>query len=137
MQDPISVIKAITGQANRDDVPDMLSLFADGALIRFEPPLPPPVRPAYQGKEALRDYFQLLVNHGFHVDPRDFRASGNEVTWRSTVSADLFRRLGVEKAESESRAVVVGGRVQSIVIHYSPESLQKMHATLAREKALA
>ena len=127
----------VSGAGNSGNVTAMLSHFADDAVLRLDPPLPPPIRPVYQGRDEIREYLWQLVQNGFHVEAGDFYVAGNEVSWQSLVSADLFRRMGVDQAAVSSSAVIEGGQIRSMTIHYSPQALQQMQAALAMMQAPA
>jgi ketosteroid isomerase-like protein len=129
--DPASVIQDVVRAANSCDTEAMVRHFAGDATLMLSPPLPPPFRPVYHGRDGVREYVRELVKCDFRVESGGFRASGDRVTWRSRVSADAFRQMGLEHAEATSEAVVWRGLIQSIAIHYSPESLAVMQEALA------
>ncbi len=133
MVDPATVINAIVRGANDGDIDSMLNWFADDAVLRLEPALPPPTRQVYSGKLQIREYLQALLQNGFHVEASDFRVVDSGVTWHSRISSGFLRRLGADPAETTSHAALEGAVIRSLTVHYSPEALHRMHEALATQ----
>ena len=127
-QDATAIIQQVIQAANSGNIEGMMRFFSQDAVLRLEPPLPPPMRSTYRGRQEIREYLQQIVGKGFHVEAREFRPANNGVTWRSRVSSEAFQRLGVSTAEDTNHAVVRGGQIQELTIHYSQETLQRMQA---------
>ena len=128
--DPARIVESLSAAQNRRDLQGVLSYFADDAVLRFEPPLPP-AHPVYRGKQEIREYLRLLLADPLRVEVADIRATGNEVIWRARVSANRFRALGIDPAEVSHHALLEGGLIRSLTITYSPETARRMEEALA------
>lgn len=126
---PASTIREVIRAANAGDVDGMMAHFADDIVLSLNPRLPA-MAAAFQGCQGLHEYLQRIVGSGFHVEAGEFETSGDEVRWRSRVSGGLFARAGVDRAEASSRAVVQGGLIRSLDIHYSPQTVSQLEAAL-------
>ncbi len=131
LPDPVTVIETAIRSANHGDITNMVSLFADDAVVKLEPPMPPPLCSAYHGRQEIEQYLRQLVTKGFHVEATNFTVVGDVVSWQSCIATDLLRNMGVDQATVKSQAVVDGALIRSLTIHYSPEVEGKLKAAAA------
>lgn len=126
---PSSAINAVIEAANRRDVDGMVAHFAEDAVLTLNPKLPA-LRAVYRGRQGIRDFVQRIMESGFYVEHGKFETTGDEVSWHSTVSGGLFADAGIERAEVASRAIVQGGLIRAIDIHYSSETVRQLEAAM-------
>jgi ketosteroid isomerase-like protein len=116
--DAVSIIHAFDAAWNRRDVEAIMAFFADDAVLTQVPS--PPGGGTYRGNEQIRGWVEPQLP-GFHVDSRDFRASGDTVTWMSMLTGDLFRQMGFsEPIEARGEAVVREGKIASLTVTNPP-----------------
>lgn len=126
---PSSAINAVIEAANRRDLDGMMSHFAEDAVLTLNPKLPAQ-RAVYRGRQEIRDFVQRIMESGLYVEHGKFETSGDEVSWHSTVSGGLFAEAGIEQAEVATRAIVQGGLIRAIDIHYSSQTIRQLEAAL-------
>src|SRR5690349_18425331 len=73
--DPLAVVQAFDAACNANDVERALELFADDAVVTQLPPPPPPEMGVYRGKQQIRAWLEVLLQH-FHVASRNHQVSG-------------------------------------------------------------
>ena len=116
--DAVSIIHAFDAAWNRRDVEAIMAFFADDAVLTQVPS--PPGGGTYRGNEQIRGWVEPQLP-GFHVDSRDFRASGDTVTWMSMLTGDLFRQMGFsEPIEARGEAIVREGKITSLSVTNPP-----------------
>jgi ketosteroid isomerase-like protein len=116
--DAVSIIHAFDAAWNRRDVEAIMAFFADDAVLTQAPS--PPGGGTYRGNEQIRGWVEPQLP-GFHVDSRDFRASGDTVTWMSMLTGDLFRQMGFsEPIEARGEAIVREGKITSLSVTNPP-----------------
>jgi hypothetical protein len=126
--DLATLISAFDARWNRHDEDGVLSFFTEDAIITTTPP--PPGEPGtYTGKQEIRDFVHNLLP-GFHVDSRNHQVEGNEVRWESTLVADIFRQMGVDRAEVITEAAFRGDKIESFRVAFSPQTVEKMRAAM-------
>jgi ketosteroid isomerase-like protein len=126
-RDPESVVHALDEALNAGDVDRARALFADQATVNLVPP--PAEGPAvYTGAEQIRGWLEQLVAGHFHVESSGYHTAQDKVTWRSAVSHDDWRALGVNPAEVSSVASVEGGRITAFTVTFSPETVKRFEA---------
>jgi len=131
--DPLSVVEALDATLNAQNVDGALALFADDATVRQSPPQPGSTG-VYQGKAAVRTFLASDVAQDIHFDlaaPR--QVAGERVTWINNTSIDPWRKLGIAPLQGQGDATVHGGKIVSLTITLTPDSL----ATLQRAMAAA
>ena len=119
--DPLAVVQGFDAACNANDVERALGLFADDAIVTQLPPPPRPDRGVYRGKQQIRAWLEVLLQH-FHVAARNHRVADERVIWDATVSADILRRLGVASGEGTVEAVVREGTIASFTLTTSLDS---------------
>jgi hypothetical protein len=154
-QDPASVIAAFDAALNAHDVKGGLDLFVtDGFvsdlarevynnyLIESGPGMitAPTCHSGYvaggyctySGKDRIGEGLQQLANENIHVqDTGNYEVSGNNVTWTLAVSIELYRRLSISPLSSIGQATVQSGKIQSLILSLTTESIAKLASGLA------
>lgn len=133
--DPVNVIDSFHAAANNHDLVDSLDLFADDSTIRLEPPPPAPDRQVLTGEQEIRDWLHGLFQEGLRIRGSDFRVAGNEVTYQIELSADRYRRLGIDPLKATAHAVLWGALIRSLTLNLSPETVEKMRQAAVRRQA--
>ena len=87
--------------------------------------MPPPDGGIYSGKAAIRAWAETLL-HGFHVEPTDHCAVGDQVTWSFRVSSDSFQAMGVSPATGTATALVRGGKIKSFTVTFDEQTASRM-----------
>lgn len=124
--DPVALVQAFDAAWNAHDVDDILAFFAEEATVRLAPPLPgaPEIS---TGREQIRAFVRAFVS-GFQVESSGHTVRGTSVGWRSRVSADAFRALGVDSTECSVEATVRDGRIAGFTVSFTPETLARLQA---------
>ena len=91
-------------------------------------PLPPPPDSGiYIGKSQIREWLQPQLQQ-FHMAARNYRVTGNTVTWDGTVSGDLFRHMGIDAFEVTAIGKVQRGKITSFTMTQTQEAHRKFQA---------
>lgn len=127
--DPAAVLRTFDVALNAHDPDAALALFAEGAVVRYEPAPPPPARAVYNGREEIRGLIEALIAQGVAVQVGEYRAEGERASSRGrAVYAAGHERLGGNPVILEGEAVVRGGKIVSLTFTFSPESLARIRA---------
>jgi hypothetical protein len=129
--DPLSVIDALDATLNAGNSDGALALFADDATVRQSPPQPGATG-AYQGKAEVRTFLASIVAQHIHFDltaPR--QVVGERVTWINNTSIDPWRTLGIASLQGQGGATVHDGKITSLSITLTPDSLAKLQRAAA------
>ncbi len=129
--DPLSAIDALDATLNAQNVDGALALFADDATVRQSPPQPGSTG-VYQGKAAVRAFLVSDVAQNIHFDlasPR--QVVGERVTWINNTAIDPWRNLGIAPLQGQGDATVHGGKIVSLTITLTPDSLAKLQRAVA------
>lgn len=129
--DPLSVVETLDATVNAQNVDGALALFADDATVHQSPPQPGSTG-AYQGKAAVRTFLASIVAQHIHFDlaaPR--QVAGERVTWINNTSIDPWRTLGIAPLQGQGNATVQGGKIVSLAIALTPDSMAKLQAAMA------
>ena len=120
MADPVSVVKDFDAAWNAHDIEGVLAFFTEDAVVRMEPPPSDEFGGVYTGKEQIRAGWVEPLMPDFHVESRDHQVAGHQegvgdrVIWKSRVSGDFFRQMGVEPPiEATSEAIVQGDKIKT------------------------
>ena len=133
--DPVNVIDSFNAAANNHNVVDAMDLFSDASEVRLEPPPPPPDREVYSGEQEIRDWLYGLFQENLHIRASNFHVSGNEVTWQTDISADRYRRVGIDPVRTTNKAVLWGALIRSMTMSFGPETVQKMRQAAAQRRS--
>ncbi len=129
--DPLSVIDALDATLNAQNADGALALFADDATVRQAPPQPGSTG-VYQGKAAVRIFLASDVAQHIHFDltaPR--QVVGERVTWINNTSIDPWRNLGIAPLQGQGDAIVHDGKIVSLTITLTPDSMAKLQRAIA------
>lgn len=129
--DPFSVINALDATLNAGNVDSALALFADDATVQ-QSPSQPGATDVYQGKAAVRTFLANVVAQNIHFDraaPR--QVVGERVTWINNTAIDPWRKLGIAPLQGQGDATVHGGKIVSLTITLTPDSLAKLQGAAA------
>lgn len=122
--EPVATVEAFNAASNAGDLDRTLGYFAGDAVLTTLPPPPPPQPSVFAGKEQIRAWFVPQMQ-GLHVTPRNLQARGTTVTWEATIASDMFQQLGIDSFEVLAEAVVEGGKLMSLTVTQTPESVAK------------
>jgi limonene-1,2-epoxide hydrolase len=134
--DPTSVVDTLDASLNAGDVDAALALFAADAQVHQTPPQPG-TNGAYQGTDGVRTFLQSIVAQHIHFElaaPR--QVDGERVTWTNNTSVDPWRKLGIAPLQGLGDATVHDGRIVSLTITLTPDSMQKLQAALGSAPSL-
>jgi len=130
--DPATVLAALDAALTAHDLGAALALFADDAVVRYEPPPPSPAPDRYKGKQEVRGLLERLIAQGVRVEAEGYSAAGERATSRGrAVYAAGHERLGGNPVLLEAEALVREGKIASLTFTFGPESLARMRAALA------
>ena len=122
--DPIAIATAFGQAENAHDVERTVALFADDAVV--ETPFG-----NFTGKEQIRQFIQSLVAGNIQTVGRDYRASGDQVSFISAATTDDFRRMGVAPVDFRIEGTVREGKIQRWIVSLTPESAARLQAAQA------
>lgn len=128
-EDLLNITKAYIDAWNARDLEAIMAFFTEDAVLRVGPPPAPPGSEFGVGKQQIRSAVRPQLS-GFHVDAQNYRVSGNTVTFMAQVSADIFRHMGVDLIEGAVEAIFEGDKIRSWTITLSPETMEKLWASL-------
>lgn len=130
--DPMAVVQALNDTCNSGDVEGVLDLFTDDAVVKNQPPPSPADSGVYTGKQEIRGWFEPQIQRHLHVESRNYRVSGDTVTWRTVVTEDELRQMGIDDFEVTAEATVQNGKITSFTVTPTPETLSKVQAAMAQ-----
>jgi len=129
--DPASVYRAEYEAQNAGDT--SASRFAED-VVSIPLPTVPGADPVFIGKAAVQKITEEVVAAHAYVDLRDFQVNGDMITFKSFVTADFFRDLGVtEPLEHSGVAVVRNGLIQFEAWVMTEEAQAKLAAAIAHQ----
>lgn len=160
LQEPTSVVGLFDAALNAHDVNAALNLFADNGFVNDEARneynnyivnsgagvgAAPTCHSGYLGGEAgasrctysgrnmIGDWLRQLALENIQVkETSGYEASGNNITWNLAISIDLYRGLGIAPLASVGSATIQGGKIQSLTLSLTTESIAKLSAALAQ-----
>lgn len=153
-QDPASVVAAFDSALNAHDVTAGLDLFADNGFVHdlarevYSANLPYNMMGstaaatcslhegavcAYSGKDKIGDWLQQLALENIQVkETGTYQVSGDSVTWSLGVSIDGYRNVGIAPLPEIGQATVQGGKIQSLTLSLTSDSVSKLTAAFAK-----
>jgi hypothetical protein len=129
--DPLSVIDTLDATLNAASADGALALFADDATVRQSPPQPGATG-IYRGKAEVRTFLASIVAQHIHFDlaaPR--QVAGERVTWINNTAIDPWRTLGIAPLQGQGDATVHDGKIVSLSITLTSDSLAKLQRAVA------
>jgi hypothetical protein len=137
MPDPISIVRDLIDTVNRRELDEAMVVLDDDVKVRIEPgsegSIPGSSVETYTGKKFVQRFWQDLLDEHLTLEARKLEASGNEVTWDSTLSVDRLAAMGVETVQARGHAVVEEGRIDSFTLTLTPESASRVREAMARQ----
>lgn len=131
-RDPEGAIRAIFGALNAGDVELATSNVAgDAVLVLLPPAIAAPDPNVIQGKEAIGEWWTMLVADNGGFDISDVKVDGNKVTWKAAMTGDFFTNLGLEPLQAEGMGIVENGLLKSYIWNVSSESMARLDTAMA------
>ncbi len=126
--EPVYVVNALESAWNEHDFAALSDLFDEESVITLEPALAKAaVESRFEGLSAIGDLLRQYVPGGsFAV--RGLAAEGHTATWEFELSSDRVRSLGLSGAAGRAQARVRNGRIQELVLSFSPETTAQLRA---------
>ena len=129
--DPASVVMAIVEPLNAGDIDTMMAFFADDAVVKLVPALPPGSPDTFTGAEEIRAWFEGLVAMNFEIHIEVLQVEGDTVTTKTSTWADPTREMGVAPLVATEVYTVQDGKIKGFTWTISDESLAKLQAAMA------
>ena len=127
MQNPSSFIQTeFVPAMNNHDLEKVVQCFDPKATITFQV-APPGFPSTLQGTEQIRGFFERMID-GFHAEPKDFQATGDQVHWTARITSNMLKQFAVDAAESEATATVKNGKIVSFIPTFPPDIVAKLQA---------
>lgn len=125
---PEDVVLAQVEPMNHADINAALELYADDVELQLAPAfaLLPGSPDHYRGKEALRAYFESLVESNIQLQIDVQQVEGNTVTTKTYTWMDLTRELGIAPLEATEVYNIEDGKIKSWTWTLSDQSLNKL-----------
>jgi hypothetical protein len=129
--DPASVVMAIVEPLNAGDIDAAMAFFADDAVVKLVPPIPPGSPDTFTGAEEIRAWFEGLVAMNFEIHIEILQVEGDTVTTRTSSWVDATREMGVAPLVATEVYIVQGGKIKGFTWTISDESLTAIQAAMA------
>ena len=120
----LSATQGLHAAWNAGDEETILGFFTENATITVTTATDTPPQ-HFLGKEQIRTDFVRKYMHNFQVDSRNYRQDANRMVWESMISADKFRRTGINPVEGTAVATFEGGKIASLTFTFSPATQQR------------
>jgi hypothetical protein len=127
---PEEMLAAMEGALNAGDVDATMALFADDAVVKLVPALPPGSPDTYSGAEEIRGWFEELVAGNFEIDVDVVDVDGDTVTTRTSTWMDATRQLGIAPLVATETYTIRDGKIGGFTWAISEESLAEVEAAL-------
>jgi hypothetical protein len=82
--DPAAVVMAIVEPLNAGDIDAAMAFFADDAVVKLVPAIPPDSPDTFTGAEEIRAWFEELVAMNFEIHIEILQVEGDTVTTRTS-----------------------------------------------------
>ena len=116
---------------NAGDVDAAMTLYADDAVVKLVPALPPGSPDTYTGAEEIRAWFEGLVAVNWKGEIEILQVEGDTVTTESRTWADPTCQMGIAPLEATLVYTVQDGKIKGWTWTLSDESLAKLQAAMA------
>ena len=93
--EPEEIVADMKEAVNAGDVDATMAFFADDAVVKLVPALPPGSPGTYTGAEEIRSWFEELVAGNFEIEIDVVDVDGDTVTTRTSTWMDETRELGI------------------------------------------
>jgi ketosteroid isomerase-like protein len=127
--DPARVIEAYLAAVNAGDLEAILDLYADNAVHIFLP-TPDGSAGVCLGKEQFRMWYEQSLANGDRVELEDgtLAIDGNQATFLTQISSEPWSKLGLDALTAKADLVVIDGRIMTLLVTLSPESVRQLQA---------
>jgi hypothetical protein len=127
---PEEILADMADALNAGDVDATMAFFADDAVVKLVPALPPGSPGTYTGAEEIRSWFEELVAGNFEIDVEVVDVDGDTVTTRTSTWMDDTRELGIAPLVATETYTIRDGKIRGFTWAMSEESLAKVQAAL-------
>jgi len=128
-----SVIESLDQALNTRDISNAITYFADDAIVTVGPD----PGTLYRGKDEINAWMDSFLTPNFRVDSDNFSIEGDGLRWDVKDSSDRFAALGADPVEAVARATFSGGKIKTLQIDMTDESVRKVKAGRDRELTTA
>jgi len=128
---PAEILAEMEAVLNSSDVDAAMAFFADDAVVKLAPALPPGSPDTYSGVDAIHGWFEALVADNFEIAIEVVDVDGDTVTTRTSTWLDTTRQLGVAPLVATETYTIRGGKIRGFTWAISDESLAKVQAAMA------
>lgn len=127
---PEEMLADMADALNAGDVDAAMAFFADDAVVKLVPALPPGSPDTYSGAEEIRGWFEELMAGNFEMDVEVLDVQGDTVTTRTSTWMDATRQMGVAPLVATETYSIRDGKIRGFNWAISEESLAKVEAAL-------
>jgi ketosteroid isomerase-like protein len=128
---PEEVLAEMAAALNAGDVNAAMACFADDAVVKLVPALPPGSPDTYSGAEAIGAWFESLVAGNFEIDVEVLDVDGDTVTTRTSTWMDATREMGVAPLVATETYTIRDGKIRGFTWAISEESMASVQAAMA------
>ncbi len=126
MADLSTLIKdELAPAVNEHDINRVLQCFDDNATVNFSV-APPGFSTTLKGKTEIRRFFETMLP-GMHVEPINFKTSGDHVEWSATLSSDMLRKSGLKDVHVKNSATIRNNKIVSFNPELPPNVGQQLY----------
>ncbi len=125
--DPGSVARALIDAENAHNVDAAVALFADDAVVTL-----PTGR--LTTKDQIRGWQSELAGGNFKATINTPQVSGERVTFSGSIELDAFRKLGLDRLESNWDLTIQQGKVKTFTFNFTAEAGARLQEAMARAK---
>ena len=119
---PDDVSLQLVDAVNAQDLEGALALFADDAVVTSVSPEP------FSGKAEIQGWLEEMFADNFHLEAEIVEVNDNVVMERDTMTMDSMKFLGIETLTGTSEVTVEDGKIKTINISFSDETLADLQA---------
>jgi hypothetical protein len=128
---PEDILADLESALNAGDVDGAMAFFADDAVVKLVPALPPGSPDTYSGLEEIRGWFEELVAGNFEIDVDVLDVDGDTVATRTSTWMDATRELGVAPLVATEVYTFRQGKIRGFTWSISDESMARVQAAMA------
>ncbi len=119
---PDDVALQLVEAVNAQDLEGALALFADDAVVTSVSPEP------FNGKAEIQGWLEEMFADNFHLEAEIVEVNEDMVIEHDTMTMDSMKFLGIETLTGTSEVTVVDGKIKTINISFSDETLADLQA---------
>jgi hypothetical protein len=119
---PDDVTLQLVEAVNAKDLEGALALFADDAVVASVSPEP------FSGKAEIQGWLEEMFADNFHLEAEIVEVNDNVVIEHDTMTMDSMKFLGIETLTGTSEVTVEDGKIKTINISFSDETLADLQA---------